>query len=362
LRTGAANPLDGEDVGDYSTPALGDLDGDGDLDLVTSEKDGAFSYFENAILKPALSAFELSGGANPLAGQDVGSVSTPVHGDLDADGDLDLVAGGFNGRFFWFENTGDAASPTFVRRTGASNPLDGSDVGYSATPALGDLDADGDLDVVAGMQAGSFAYLENTGSATSPAFALRTGASNPFDGQSVGSRSAPSLGDLDGDGDLDLVGGAYAGGLTYLENTGNAASPSFALVTGASNPFDGSDLGADSTPALGDLDGDGDLDLLGGNFSGTFEYFENTGSATSPAFEARTGPANPLDGQSTAGLSAPGLGDLDGDGDLDVVAGDNGGAFRTFYLPEPAQGLLLGAGIALLSQLARLRGRRPRAR
>jgi hypothetical protein len=356
-RTGAANPLNGRDLGKFSTPALGDLDGDGDLDLVAGEGYTAASafYFENTIVKRSLSAFELADGVNPLGGLNAGTTPRSSLGDLDGDGDLDLVVGQYSGRFFYFENTGSATSPAYVLRTGAQNPLDGQDVGGDAAPALGDLDGDGDLDLISGRDTGDFVWFENTGSATSPAFIERTGAANPLDGHSVGFGSIPALGDVNGDGRLDLVAGNQVGAFHYFENTGSATSPAFLERTGAANPLDGQDVGDRSAPALADLDGDGDLDLVAGNLTGTFAYFENSGSATSPAFVLRTGAANPLDSKDVGFFAVPALGDLDGDGDSDVVAGDNAGTFHTYYLPEPAQGLMLGAGAALLKLLERWR-------
>jgi hypothetical protein len=349
--TGTANPLAAWGTYVFSAPALGDLDGDGDLDAISGTFTGRFYYFESFAAR-ALSALQLSGAANPLDGEDVGTQSAPALGDLDGDGDSDLLVGLQDGTFGHLEHTGSAVEPAWIVRTGVANPLDGEDAGTSSAPALGDLDADGDLDLVVGRQDGSFAYYENAGDAEGPAFDSITGAGNPLDGQNVGLYSAPALGDLDGDGDLDVVSGAYAGTFFYYENTGSAESPAFAERTGAANPLSGLDAGIDSMPVLGDFDRDGDLDLVAGEFYGALRYFRNTGSATNPVFLALAPEMNPLDGEDVGGRSAPTAADLDGDGDLDLVTGDSGGTFIVHYFPEPARGWLLAVGVALLRWLS----------
>jgi hypothetical protein len=100
-----------------------------------------------------------------------------------------------------------ANSPRYEQQQDADNPWDGIDVGGRSAPTLGDIDSDGDLDLVVGAADGMLAYYQNTGTATSPAYSQRTGSDNPWDGINLGGRSTPALEDVDGDGDLDLVGG-----------------------------------------------------------------------------------------------------------------------------------------------------------
>ncbi|AWM40013.1 FG-GAP repeat protein [Gemmata obscuriglobus] len=292
--------------------------------------------FESRALPSANPAYtEVTGAANPFNGFDIGTYSVPKLADLDGDGDFDLCVGETNGAFFYFENTGTAGAPTFVQRTGAANPFNGFDVGSYSSPAFGDLDGDGDLDLVSGTQPGTLLYYENTGTASAPTFVQRTGGANPFNGLDVGNFSIPDLGDVDADGDLDMVSGDTVGKLHYFENTGTTSAPAFVERTGAANPLNGFDVGAaGSTPALGDVDADGDLDLISGESSGVQFYFRNTGTTSSPAFAQQTGANNPFNGFDVGSFSAPAFGDLNGDGALDLVSGNSFGSLN-YYQSAP---------------------------
>ncbi len=281
---------------------------------------GALRYFENtgSATAPAFTP----AAPNPFSTVDVGQYSTPSFADLDGDGDLDAVVGGGDGNLNYFRNTTPPAiAPDFAEQTGAANPFNGFDVSSRSAPSFADLDSDGDLDAIVGEDDGNLNYFENTGSAVAPAFAAAV--VDPSGLADVGFSSAPSFADLDGDGDLDVIVGEDDGNLNYFENTGSAIAPAFIAQTGVANPFNGFDVGFASTPSFADLDGDGDLDaVVGEQIFGTLNYFENTGSATAPAFTARTGTANPFSGVDVGYSSAPSFADLDGDGDLDAIVGE----------------------------------------
>ena len=266
--TGAANPFNGIDVGYRSAPSFVDLDGDGDLDAVFASSDGTLRTYDS---NNADSGFtELTGAANPLDGINGGIVSAPSFADLDGDGDLDLIIGSYDGTLRVFDN--NDADAGFSQLTGAANPLDGIDVGNDSAPTFVDLDGDGDLDLVVGGFFGALQLFDNNDA--DDGFTELTGAANPFDSFAVGTNSTPTFVDLDGDGDLDLVVGEYFGTLKVFDN--NDADDGFTALTGAANPFDGIDVGSNSAPSFVDLDGDGDLDLVVGEYTGTVVSFENT--------------------------------------------------------------------------------------
>ncbi|MCA9096431.1 MAG: cadherin repeat domain-containing protein, partial [Planctomycetaceae bacterium] len=155
-----------------------------------------------------------------------------------------------DGTFKYYKNTGTAKAPVFVAQTGSDNPLNGEDVGDWSTPALGDVDGDGDLDLVVGEQDGTFIYYKNTGTATAPVFVSQTGSNNPFNGKDAGDGSSAALGDLDGDGDLDLVSGELNGVFKFYRQ--NRAPCDIALSSSsiAENNPSGTTVGTFSTTDL----------------------------------------------------------------------------------------------------------------
>ena len=246
-----------------------------------------------------------TGQDNPFVSIGTEQLSKLDFADLDSDGDQDLVFVGFYS-IYYFENTGTADSPDFTQLTGTANLLDGINNQFQyfvIDHALADLDNDGDVDLIVADLWGTIAYYENTGTATSPDFTRRTGAANPLDFIDKGRHSslAPELADLDDDGDIDLVLGDFHGNISYFENTGTAATPVFTQLIGEASPLDGifdeSTRRHEPNPVLADLDGDGDMDLIIGEVYDRqliFNYYENTGTASNPEFTRRTDTANPV--------------------------------------------------------------------
>jgi hypothetical protein len=153
-------------------------------------------------------------------------------------------------------------------------------------------------------------------------FAAQTGASNPFNGVDVGSYSGPTFVDIDNDGDNDVFIGTQNGRIYYYKNTGTAAAPVFTAITGASNPLNGVNVYYSSKPVFEDIDNDGDKDAFIGNFYGQIHYYKNTGTAAAPVFTATTGVSNPFNGVDIGFMSIPTFVDIDNDGDKDAFIGD----------------------------------------
>jgi hypothetical protein len=306
----------------YNAPTFGDVDGDGDLDAIVGILGGAYNPITTAadnlyLLEQTADGWRLV--TRRLIEQvDVGAESVPAIGDLDADGDLDILlankidpANNRTAVIYRFENVGTEASPAF-RATGPLAEVTGD---FHYAPTLADVDADGDLDLLVGTwNKGVFLY-RNEGTAGSPRFAR---IEEPLVDLTRGSHASPALGDLDGDGDLDLVAGESSGEVNVWENGGTATAPSFSLVTDTLMAID---VGRRSAPALADLNGDGRVDLIVGSESGETRVLWGTGALD--RFDDAGTIALP-------GISTPAFADVDGDGDLDLLTGEIAGGLRWY--------------------------------
>jgi hypothetical protein len=307
----------------YNAPAVTDWGNDGDPDLFVGVLGGAFDA--NTTLSDNFHFFRhTADGFTHETGQflgalDTGSESTVAMGDLDGDGDLDgLVANKIDprrtqtARVYLLENTGAPTAPSYQLR----DALDGLPAAYHFAPALGDLDDDGTPDLILGTWGGSLLHYTGNGDGSF------TKAADPLLELPRGSNAMPALGDLDDDGDLDLVVGESAGTLTYYRNDGSPTDPAFTLVSEAF-----ADLAVDnrSAPALHDVDRDGDLDLLVGSETDGFVLARNTGTPSNPQFAD----ARPVDLDAPR-LAAPTFADVNGDGSPDLVAGSDGGGLVLF--------------------------------
>ena len=272
--------------------------------------------------------------ANPVGVQDEFGISiTPTEAnlafptlvDIDGDNDLDLFYSSreFNlasycwetTAFEYYKNEGSDDCPEFVKQEGAPFGLPNN----IAVTQFVDIDDDGDLDLFTSDHCteSTISYFENTGSAMAPAFSNIPTLSFLITGISY---SMVAFGDLDNDGDYDcLINGIRPGVFKYLENTGTPQQFQFTIPV--DNPF-----GLEVPPPNGsewslfaDWDCDGDLDVLNshlllgsGHNTWLVYYHENTGTPEAPNF------LPPIFTGDTLVVST--LGDLDGDGDLDILS------------------------------------------
>lgn len=265
--------------------ALGDFDGDTDLDAVAiSAYAGIDVYFNNGSGTFTLSAQYAIGPDDDFYGVHVA--------DVDNDGDKDIIAI----PFYTSTNT------TILKNNGLGVFTVSSFASNISTynAAIGDIDGDGDIDIfLPNAGGGNGKVLKNNGTGTYSLFQTVTAARG----------HDAALGDLDGDGDLDafvIENGSYGNSVFMNNGVGN-----FAQL--------GSTFGANgSRVALADFDADGDLDAWVGNSSNFSEIWLNNGSG------AFTLGATITTGSYCKGLK---LFDYDSDGDLDV--------FASFYSSNP---------------------------
>lgn len=227
------------------------------------------------------------------------SAGSAALGDYDNDGDLDLVISGNNDVTFYTKLYTNNGSGTFTENT--STPLVGV---QSGSVAWGDYDNDGHLDLIIAGHAASFVptlklYHNNRNG---------TFTENTTSGLPAVDECSVAWGDYDNDGKLDL---AITGDIADVRssriyrNNGNGtfSHVTSAVLTGVNR----------SSVAWGDLDNDGDLDLVlaGVASSGNFgRCYRNNGNGTFSTMSTFTGSAN----------NTIALGDYDNDGDLDIAA------------------------------------------
>jgi hypothetical protein len=308
-------PIGSGDLYGTLSIAAGDLDGDSDLDVVTVDGRRSRPYRNNSTTDP-FGHIELGSGIGSALATPASGTSL-AFGDLDGINGLDVVVGVTDGVNILFLNDGD---PIPFKASAIPVPI-GVDEDATASIVLGDLDGDGDLDVVAGNLGGVNKLYLNDGTAN-PFAGLTTGV--PI-GTDADATTSIALGDVDGDGDQDLIVG-NTGELNMLYLNDGTSDPFGDLTTGI--PI-GTDADATTSIVLGDVDGDGDQDLVVGNTGELNMLYLNDGSSD-PFAGLTTGIPIGTDVDATTSVA---LGDVDGDGDQDLVVG-NMGELNMLYLND----------------------------
>jgi hypothetical protein len=300
--------------------ALPDLDQDGDPDLLlTGIDEGRIHHYTN-------DALGADGIFSPMSFY-TGSVEFPdewVHlafHDHNADGYADFFAGRSNGRISYFQNDGSSMSfPEYEQEVAF---FDSIDVGVIAAPTFADLDGDGVDELLVGNYYDGILHYRRQNSGAGKYVLIDT--LRDETGIAISSTygpNAPAFGDLDNDGDLDLLLGSNESTLYLFRNNGTVTSHSFVLE--ARDYIIAANFASSLTPALVDVENDGDLDLFMGTSDGNVIYYRNEGDPGNPDFQLVTRQI-PLDHLDFGTYAVPKLIDIDGDNDLDFFVNDNDG-------------------------------------
>jgi len=256
-----------------SSPAVGDLHGDGTLEVIVGSAQDfkLFAWNHDGTLVPGF-PFQTEGAI----------VSSPALADLDGDGKLEIIFGSFDFKVYALHHDGTIVDGW---------PVETGDW-VRSSPAVVDLDGDGSSEIVVGSNDGHLYVLKADGTV-----------SCTF--QTSGSIvSSPAVADLDGDGTLEIIFGSWNGNVYAIDATCN-------ILPGWPQTVGGLIIGSAS---VGDLDRDGQLEVvIGAGFGGSNQIY---------AFH--------LDGSLVGGWpvntftsveASPAIVDLDNDGEVEIIFG-----------------------------------------
>ncbi len=312
----------------YNAPTFGDADGDGLVDLVLGAIGGAYEPSRTAIDNVYLvrqqpkDTWRVST-KRLINTIDVGADAAPVLADVNGDGLLDLLVGGKIS-----PKDGSSGTVTWFANVGTKTqpafrergvlPIRGD---FNYAPAVTDLDGDSLPDIVVGTWRDRLQWYRNEGTRTAPTWVMRDTALVTI---TRGTNSTPSFGDLDGDGLVDLVIGEASGTINLYRNTGTRTAPKFVLV---SDHFQDIKVARRSAPLLVDLDADGKLDMLIGDGDGALQLWRGVGATGVIRFERDAS----FDVHSYA-HAVPATGDLFGTGRMELIVGATAGGLRWFSM------------------------------
>lgn len=299
------------DLGEGAYPSFFDYDNDGLKDLFI----GNYGYYAATGFQHQIAQFKNIGTPTQpkfdLITRDYNNLSSlgitnmaPAFGDLDGDGDSDMIIGAVDGRLHYFRNiaaSGGTANFVLAQANFKNSANRVIDVGDAATPQIVDVDSDGKNDIVVGARNGKLAYFRHSGTGTAPIPVMDsvsyfwgqlkvnmpgyfTGYSHPFvfkDG-----------------GQTKLICGAESGYLRIYDHIDGNLTGAFTLID---STFMNIWQGTRSAPFASDINNDGLLDLIVGNYAGGVSFYKGTTSlitvhdlnyANSWSFDAYPNPAN----------------------------------------------------------------------
>jgi hypothetical protein len=331
-----------------STLLVEDVDGDGKKDALIGDVSCDFLYklintgtTENTVFqgfdknfpqsKPA--AFKLfpAAYAEDVNGDGVKDLLVSSNSQLNDGNQID-----FRQSAWFYQNTGTNEKPDyqFQQPDFLQNTM--LDFGENAAPALADIDADGDLDLLAGSRGylangvfrATLFFYENTGTAQNPAFQLKTEDFQGLSSQNF-THLKPFFLDIDRNGSLDLGFTATATGetrLRYLPNTAARNEP-MQFNPADLRIFNFSNLGVSDNPCLFDVDLDGDWDVLLGKANGSLAFYRNSSNENFTLVKDNfLGLGENFDARNLF----PAIADLNRDGKPDLLTGDDRGVLSLY--------------------------------
>ncbi len=283
---------------------------------------------------------------------DLGAGAYPCFYDWNGDGLMDMIVGNegvkdtcfmddyytlhckYRSFLSLYMNIGTTTEPVFLLTDSDLGGLGESKI-YGLNPAIGDIDNDGDVDIVCGTEEGSFIWLENIGINNSPEWETHFDA---FDGISTDHNSAPALIDIDDDGDIDIVSGARDGFLHLFENVSTGNMMMFSLTDDSFGDVDVRDLNVSyygySTPCFFQPE-NGDLQLFVGSGSGRIHLYDNITGNMGGSFNCVSNNLHYLD---PGDRSACSLTNINGDDYPDLVIGNYSGGLTLYKGIWPPSG------------------------
>ncbi|MDD2982963.1 MAG: FG-GAP-like repeat-containing protein [Crocinitomicaceae bacterium] len=330
-----------------------DVDLDGIKDLIvspnekgTSENEKSVMYYKNTGTN-TLPVFEYQSHdflQNQMIENGTGAI--PIFFDATGDGKEDLLVSTLyrynsamqrESGIQLYTQTGTNTAPEFTHTERDYLNLSAQNLGLRIVPTFGDLDGDGDQDMLIGKADGKIAYYQNTANANSPA----TFASPIMDVKdnlnqviNAGAFSFPQLFDLNEDGKLDLIIGRKTGQILYYENIGTTNSPSFKLITNKLGNVDISAVTPEGYASPHFFRWNDTIHLFVGGFDGKLHAYKNIENnlAHGDSFELVS---HAYLGVNVDGYSSFWANDIDQDGNLNLfVGGDLGGLMHFVHDPN----------------------------
>ena len=292
------------ETGGHKSPALFDIDNDGFLEVILGQRmypDGLVTAFNH-------DGTICAGWPQTL---DYMCVATPAVGDIDNDGEIEICAVSFNSVYLWDKDG--------VLKDGWPKLNVAGGMSY-AQPIFADLDDDGDMEILHSY------YTSNTNYVGIYHYDGTIFENWPQTYPGPQNMVMPITGDIDNDYDLEIFGGCHGYGILERHHTGEE-------VEGW--PVDIYNL--ECSPIIFDLDDDGDREIVFGDNAGSFYAYNGDGSAVDDW---------PISSGGNAMVNSAAVGDVDGDGDIEIVLSVHNGTVNLWTIEDiPYRSYLTDWGI-----------------